>query len=682
MGLEEKILKIIKRKKKGVSIHYLRKKFGRKKVDRVIENLVKMKEIYVKDNRIGIIRKGIKVRGRLEVKREGYAFLLQEKGEDIFIPGKFLSGAMDGDYVEVEIMKERRGKRLEGRVVRILERSRKKFIGTILKDSTGFYIFPDDPLFPPRVNIIRKKGDLKLEENMRVTFIPFSGGNYGEIIKILGKSDDPAVDYEVVVERFGIRKEFPGKVLNFLENLPRKLKLNGRVDLRDLTLFTIDPETAKDFDDAVSCERESGGYKVGVHIADVSFYVKYNSPLFKEAYRRGNSFYLLDMAIPMLPEILSSDLCSLLPGRKRYAISVFIYLDKNGRIRNYEIFESIIRSKARLNYEEAQSILEGKGIRKNLSHEVVETLKLCGEVAGILKENRHERGSLDFDMPEPEIFFDKEGKVENIKKKLNFFSHSLIEEFMILANRVVAMHLEKRGYPLIYRIHEEPDERKINELEKVLKFLLKEKYPRRILNQGIKSIFDLQEIIEKIKSEPEEFIVQKMILRAMKQAKYSITNAGHYGLGLDLYTHFTSPIRRFSDLVIHHILKREMKGEDGFPEEELEDYAERASMMERIAQQAEWDIVTLKSIDYLKERIGEIFEGIISKVTPNGFYVSLLNEFLEVFVPLRELKGRFRFNEDNFTLYSKKEKYTLGDKIKIMITRIIKERRYIEGLPV
>ncbi len=682
MKIEEKILGILNKKKKGVSLLYLKKKFGRKKIEWVIEKLIDMQEIYLRDNKIYSVKKGIRVRGRIETKKEGYGFLLREKGEDIFIPGRFLSGAMDGDYVEVEVLKKSKGKRFEGRVVRILEKSKRKFVGTILKDSAGFYIFPDEPLFPQRVSILKKPEEVRLEENLRVTFIPFKGGNYGEILKTLGKSDDSEVDYKVVLERFGIRTEFPKKVLNFSNKLSSRINVHKRFDIRNLTLFTIDPETAKDFDDAISCEKYRDGYRLGVHIADVSLYVGAGTSVFKEAYKRGNSFYLLDKAIPMLPERLSSNLCSQKNKRKRYAISVFIYLDKKGRIRNYEIFESVIKSKARLNYGEAQKILEEGKIRRKLPEEVIDIVKLCGEVAELLKEKRYERGSLDFDMPEPEVFFDKNGKVENIRKKLNFFSHSLIEEFMILANRVIAIHLEKKGYSLIYRIHEKPDEKKLKEIKKVLQFLLKTKYPSKFLKHGITEIFDLQEIIQKVKGEPEEFIVQKMILRSMKQAKYSIENKGHYGLGLDRYLHFTSPIRRFPDLIIHHILRGDMKGKETFSEKELEDYAEKSSMMERVAQQAEWDIITLKSLEYLKQNMGKSFKGIISKVTPAGFYVSLLNELVDVFVPLRELKGKFRFREDNFSLESKNKKYTLGDKIDLIITRVIKERRYAEGISV
>lgn len=682
MKIEEKIIRILNKKKKGVSLRYLKKKFGRKKIEPIIEKLADMQEIYLRDNRVYTVKKGVRIRGRIEIKKEGYGFLLREKGKDIFIPGRFLSGAMDGDYVEVEILKKRKGKRLEGRVVRILEKSKRKFVGTILKDSAGFYIFPDDPLFPPRVSILKKQKGVKLKEDLRITFIPFKGGNYGEILKILGKSDDPEVDYKVVLERFGIREEFPKKVLNFSSKLPSRINVQKRFDIRNLTLFTIDPETAKDFDDAISCEKYHDGYRLGVHIADVSFYVGIETPVFKEAYKRGNSFYLLDRAIPMLPERLSSNLCSLLPARNRYAISIFIYLDKKGRIRNHEIFESVIKSKARLNYREAQKILEGEKIRRKLPEEVIDTVKLCGEVAELLKEKRYERGSLDFDMPEPELFFDKNGKVENVRKKLNFFSHSLIEEFMILANRVVAMHLEKKGYSLIYRIHEEPDEKKLKELERVLSFLLKAKYPSKFLKHGITEIFDLQEIIQDVKGEPEEFIVQKMILRSMKQAKYSVENKGHYGLGLDKYLHFTSPIRRFPDLIIHHILRGDIKGKETFSEKELEDYAEKSSMMERVAQQAEWDIITLKSLEYLKQNMGKNLRGIISKVTPAGFYVSLLNELVDVFVPLRELKGRFKFREHSFSIESKKNSYTLGDELDLIITRVIKERRYAEGIPV
>ncbi len=627
------------------------------------------------------MKKRLRIRGKIEIKKGAYGFLNYEEG-DIFIPGKFLSGALDGDYVEVEIFEKRRGKNKEGRVVRILERARKKFIGTVFKDYRGFYIFPDDPIFPPRINIIKKNKRVKLEENLRVTFFPLKGGDICEITKILGKKDNPETDYEVVIEKFGIRREFPLKVLEFCKRFKEKISNSNRVDLRELVLFTIDPETAKDFDDAISCEKFKEGYKIGIHIADVSFYTSYNTPVFKEAYKRGNSFYLLDRVYPMLPPILSSNLCSLIPKKERAAISIFVYLDKKGRIRNYEIFESIIKSKARLNYNEAQEILEGKKIKRRLKKEIYDVLKICGEVAHILKEKRYERGSLDFDMPEPEILFDKEGKIEEIKKKLTLFSHSLIEEFMILANRIIALHLEKNNYPLIYRIHEKPDFKKLKELEIVLKFLLKEKLPPKILKYGISEIFDLQNIIDNIKGDEREFIVKKMILKAMKQAKYSILNKGHYGLGLDKYLHFTSPIRRFPDLVIHNILRGWMRNENVFTEEELEDFAEKSTIMERIAQQAEWDIVLLKSIDYLKEKIGEVFQGVISKVTSNGFYVSLINELLDVFVPLRELKGKFRFRGENFTLESKNKKYSLGDKINLMITRIVKERRYIEGIPI
>ena len=681
MGIEDKIFKMIKRKK-SVSIKYLMRKFGEDRTKRALENLFKIyPQIYIKDDRIGIFKKGVRVRGRIEIKRGGYGFLINER-EDIFIPGKFLGGALDGDYVEVEILEKKKGKRQEGKVVRILERMKRKFIGTVFKDYSGFYVFPDEGVFPPRIEIVKKPKGVNLSENLKVTFIPLKGGNLCEIIKVLGDASLPSVDYEVVIEKFGIRKEFPEKVLKFAEKFKYTNLFPERTFLTDLNLFTIDPETAKDFDDAISCEKLDDGFKIGVHIADVSFYTSYDTPLFKEAYKRGNSFYLLDKVIPMLPPVLSSNLCSLIPKKERLAVSVFILLDKKGRIKNYEIFESIIKSKARLNYEEAQEVLEGKKINRRLNKEIYEVLKICGEVASILKEKRKKRGSLDFDMPEPQLFFDKEGKIEKIKRKITLFSHSLIEEFMILANRVIALHLEKSGYPIIYRVHEEPEPQKLRELEIILKFLLKDRLPEKILKYGISSIFDLQNIIENLKGDQREFIVKKMILRSMKQAQYSRVNKGHYGLGLDKYLHFTSPIRRFPDLVIHNILKGYMQNKKIFTEEELEDFAEKSTIMERIAQQAEWEIVLLKSIDYLKNKMGEVFEGIISKVRKDGFYVSLLNELVDVFVPLRELKGKFKFIEENFTLVSKNKKYSLGDKINLIITRIVKERKYIEGVPV
>lgn len=671
---KEKIKKYLqKSKKKKHRIKKLLKIFKIKEKEKLIKILNELEKegiIKIKKREIEKIQKEELIEGKVEVKSSGVGFLLVERGKDIFIPPGKLHNAMDGDIVKVKIKRiTKRGP--EGEVVKIIKKGERRFTGTLWKSYRDFYIEPDDRNLRGKIYPVGEAVKY-IPSGNKVGFILLSK-NRGKVIADLGEEKSPLTHYNVLIFKYNLPEEYPKEVIEDKKILRKKMReeIKRRKDFTNLVTFTIDPYNAKDFDDAISAYKRNNFYELFVHIADVSFFVPFYSPLFEEAFKRGNSYYLLEKVIPMLPPVLSEDLCSLSPNRIRLAKTVYIILDFKGNIKKFKFYNSVIKSDKRLDYETAQDILDGK---KKIDKKIERALKISAEISEILKKRRRRRYSLDFDLPEPEILFTNTGKVDTVRYEKAVFTHSLIEECMILANRIVAKYFSKKGIPFIYRIHEEPDPLKLKELSLNLKNILKDKKIITIIEKGEKlTPKDLSQIIDYVRGKKEEYIVIKMILRAMKQARYSIENIGHYGLSLFHYTHFTSPIRRLVDLTVHHLLNFLFSGNlKIYPkEEELDKIAKRASETERIAQKAEWDIVDMKILEYLKEKLGEEAEGIVVNITESGLWVFVPDFFFEGFVSFETFRFPYRFDSDKkYILIKKRKKIEIGSRIKVKIERI------------
>jgi len=671
MNFKRELLNFLrKRKNKKHRIKKLLKilKLKKEKLIPILKELEKEGIIRILNKKSIIFLENQVLEGKLEVKPSGFGFLLVNKGKDIFIPKRFLKGAMDGDYVKVLITKIKE-KGPEGRVIEIIKKVEKRFSGTLWKKYKDTYIEPDKEGLPLRVYPLDNVKDIP--SGNKVGFILIKGDK-AKKVKDLGNPDEPKTPYNLIKFIYNLPENYPEKFLD-IEKLKRKMaeEIKKRKDLRSLYTFTIDPVNAKDFDDAISAFKSEKGYELYVHIADVSFFVPLGSKLFEEAFKRGTSYYLLEDVIHMLPRELSENLCSLQPGRVRLAKTIHISLDLKGNVKRFKFYNSIIKSNKRLNYEEAQDIIDKK--RKIKNKNLYQSLKIAEEISRILKERRRRRGSLDFDFPEPEILFTEEGKVKLVRLEKAVFTHSLVEECMILANRTVAKFFAKKELPFIYRVHEEPDIRKLEELKKTLLKILKNKKTEKILQKDKLSSFDLLEIIDSTKGREEEFIVIKSILKAMKQARYSVENLGHYGLALIYYTHFTSPIRRLADLIVHNLLNFLLYEKWGkYPDEEkLSEIAERASETERIAQKSEWDIVDMKILEHLKDKRGEIGKGIVTDITSSGLFVYVPEFYFEGFVSRDLLPFKAKFDLEEKRIHMKKgEKIDIGDKVLIYIDNV------------
>ncbi len=674
MNLKKELLKFLRKRK--IKKHRIKKllkalrlkKEKKDKLLRVLEELESEGIIKILNKNWILFLENQVIEGKIEVKPSGFGFLLVDKGKDVFIPKRFLKGAMDGDYVKVQITKIKE-KGPEGKVIEIIKKGERRFSGTLWKKYKDTYIEPDQEGLPARVYPL---GNVKnIPSGNKVGFILIKRDK-AKKIKNLGNPDDPQTPYNLIKFVYNLPEEYPEKFLN-TEKLRKRMKeeMKKRKDFRSLYTFTIDPVNAKDFDDAISAFKTEKGYELYIHIADVSFFVPFESKLFEEVFKRGTSYYLLEKVIHMLPKELSENFCSLQPNRVRLSKTVHISLDFRGNVKKFRFYDSIIKSNKRLNYEEAQDIIDGKIKIKDKN--LYQSLKIAEEISRILKERRRKRGSLDFDFPEPEILFTEEGKVKLVRLERAVFTHSLIEECMILANRVIAKFFAKKELPFIYRVHEEPDIKKLEELKKILSRILRNQKAKKILEKDGLTSFDLLEIIDSVKGKEEEFIVIKSILRAMKQARYSVENVGHYGLALIYYTHFTSPIRRLTDLVVHNLLNFVIYEKWGkYPDEEkLSEIAERASETERIAQKAEWDIVDMKILEHLKDKIGERGNGIVTNITSNGFFVYVPEFYFEGFVNRDSLPFKAKFDLEEKRVYMKKgEKIDIGDRVIVYIDNV------------
>ena len=685
---------------------------------------------------------GSSVEGVLSVTARGFGFVTVDEGPDIFIPLENMGNGMDGDTVSAEILRQVPGKKPVGKIRRITALSVKDLVGVFRKRDRGGYVVPDDerlgrPLDVPEDKIRPQDAEKGPEDGQfvlvrREKWEDPGKNPTGRIVEILGSPDDVDIDTLIVAKSKGLKTEFPAQVLQDAEKLSlpnlRKEK-KRREDLRDTLCFTIDPESAKDFDDAVSLEQQKdGSFELGVHIADVSYFVTEGSALDKEAFERGTSVYFVNKVIPMLPEKLSNDLCSLRENEDRLAFSVMMNIDSRGSIRDYRIRETIIRSNRRFSYQEVEDVIEGK-----TSHPYAQTIHQMMMLSLVLRRAREEQGSIDFDVPVPVISVDENGIPYEVRPSERIDANRMIEEFMLAANLTVARHMapwsggggahmpdspgvgkssaersaqstgvnqeareghesrsrknessgsKKSGtqsgnWPFVYRIHEKPDD---NEVREFLDLLGRLGIQYRV--QGDLEPEDYRKILDIIENLEFKDFAEKVALRSMTKAVYSTENIGHFGLAFDAYTHFTSPIRRYPDLIVHRLLKKyaakNAKPPASGTKAELQKICKRCSEQEILAVEAEREHTKLKAMEFLADKIGETYDGVIAGITSFGFFVELNHYLIEGLVHVSELRDdRYEFDKDNYTLTGERtgKTYRLGDPVRVTIKKVSVEER-------
>lgn len=617
--------------------------------------------------------------GQLDGNERGFGFLIPEDKDldDIFVSGKNMLNAFSGDKVLCRIIREKTPeKSAEGEIVKIIERRNTKVVGVFQRSKQFGFVVPDDnkiryDVFIPRKDMLDAKSHQKVVAE--ITEWPRGGKNpEGKIVEILGYAGEQGVDILSIIKQMGLPYEFSKKVIREAKSAPNKVELKdieNREDLRKLTTFTIDGADAKDLDDAISIEiNEKGNYILGVHIADVSHYVPSNSELDREAYKRGNSVYLLDRVVPMLPKELSNGICSLNENQDRLTMSVFMEIDKSGTVVYHKILESVIRSKKRLVYDHVSDFLEN-GIVDESIEGLEEKLINLEKLSKILKAKRERRGSIDFDIPETQIILDENGHPEEIKPRERRIGDKLIEECMLICNETVAEDMFWVEIPFIYRTHEEPDSDRIETFNKFI----------HNFGYSIKSTQEihpkeLQKITQDVKGKKEESLINTLMLRSLKKAIYSEEDGIHFGLAARYYTHFTAPIRRYSDLIVHRIVKKHINGkmnlkEQAYFEEFLPKLAEHVSKTERVAEEAERQVEDLKMAEYMLDRIGNEYTGIVSSLTHFGIFVQLENT-IEGLIRYEYLRDDYYiFDEENYYVYGERggKEYRLGDIVKIKV---------------
>ena len=623
-----------------------------------------------------------------------FGFVESEEVEgDVFIAGKYVNGAMHSDTVLVELFPGNPGdgKRKEGMVVKIIERGIRRVVGTYQKSKSFGFVVPDNQRIGEDVFIPKEAAKGAMDGHKvvaEITEYPHGRRSAeGRIIEILGHAMDPGVDILSIVEGYEIPTKFPEKVLNQAERVGLEVSeadMAGRLDLRDTVMVTIDGEDAKDLDDAVSISKNGDMYELGVHIADVTNYVQENSALDREALKRGTSVYLADRVIPMLPHRLCNGICSLNEGVDRLALSCIMQIDATGDIVSHRLAETMIKVNRRMTYTSVAKILEQNDAEEKEKYaELVPMFELMQELAGILREKRRKRGSIDFDLPESKIIVDEKGKVVDIKPYDRNIATKIIEDFMLATNETVAGHFYWQELPFVYRVHDVPDADKIEKLQILI----------RNFGYYFKSYKDeihpkeVQKLLAKIQDTPEEALISRLALRSMKQAQYSVLCTGHFGLACQQYCHFTSPIRRYPDLQIHRIIKDELRGR--LNNDKIEHYnailpkvTSQSSKTERRAAEAERETNKLKKVQYMAERIGEVFEGIISGITSWGIYVELPNT-VEGMIRTSLLTDDFyAYDEKNMELkgtHSGKV-YRLGESVKVLVNSTDEVLRTIDFL--
>lgn len=647
--------------------------------------------VLTRKHRYGLPEKMGLIVGRLQGHARGFGFLIPDNPmqRDVYISINNMNGAMHNDRVMVRPVFSAKGQ-ADGEVIRILERHNREIVGTYEQGRNFGFVVPDDSrlyhdIFVPQEGIGNAShGDKVVVE---VTQWPHKRRSpEGRIIEVLGKRDDPGVDILSIIRKYRLPMEFPHLVLKDAQSAPQQVReedLHDRRDIRDWKMVTIDGADAKDLDDAVSIKKlRDGTYSLGVHIADVSHYVKEGQPLDKEAFERGSSVYLVDRVVPMLPPELSNGICSLNAGVDRLAMSVVMKVDAAGKTLSYDIFPSVIKVDERMTYENVRRILVDKDpVVTEKYAEYIEDFQMMEELCLILREKRMKRGAIDFDFPEGKAILDKQGKAVDIVRRDRSIAEQIIEEFMILANETVAEHMYHLELPFIYRVHEEPETESISDLNSFLHLF---GYHVKGSEKGIHPK-SLQEIVGLVKGRPEEKIVNTVILRSMKHARYDAACLGHFGLASKYYTHFTSPIRRYPDLEIHRVIKDSLKGRiDGKRLEALSRRmpisAEQSSLREHVSEEAERECLDMKKAEYMEQHLGEVFTGVISSVLAFGFFVELPNT-VEGLVHVSSLTDDYySYWEKEMVLFGQhtKKAYRIGDEVKVQVVRVDVDQRQVD----
>jgi len=629
------------------------------------------------------------VRGRFIANERGFGFIEQDDGgEDIFIPAQNRGCALHNDVCLVRIENEKTDRRQTGIIEKVVKRNDAPIVGEFTKRRKVCFVIPDSKKMPVDI-YIAEKDSLDAKNGDKVTVKIKSWNNpdknpEGIVTEVLGAKSDLGMDILSIAKEHDLRTEFPPKAIDAAESAPKEVTeedISDRLDLRKKTIITIDGEDAKDLDDAVSLEMtEDGLYRLGVHIADVGHYVKRGSALDKEAFKRGTSVYLTDRVIPMLPKELSNGICSLNPHVTRLTLSVIMDVDRSGNVLNYDIKESVIKSCERMTYSDVTKICEGDSELSEKYAHIKDMLKLMEELKDILYKKRKSRGSVDFDFPEAKVILNDAGKPIAIERRELTLSNHIIEEFMLLANETVSEHMFWQNVPFLYRVHEAPSEEKVASL---VEFISIFGYTLKRTKGKIHSK-EYQKLVEKIKGTKEERIISTVMLRSMAKAKYTHENFGHFGLAAKYYSHFTSPIRRYPDLVIHRIIKDSLHGVDVSEQEGLHEFVEKAGVRssdtEITAMEAERDCRDMKKAEYMEPFLGEEFVGIISSVTSFGLFVELENT-IEGFVSMTELYDDYYiYDEKTKTLIGERrgKVYKIGDSVKVTLIKADKQSRRID----
>lgn len=694
--MQEQILELLTKNGKALTVDEISDALGIESVDdfkQLLKDLNyledELKLYRTNKNKFMIFNNSNLRLGRFIGNKRGFGFVdIEGDSEDVFIPPMSINNAINGDRVVVEITSKKDGEKKEGRIVKIVDRKFKTMVGEYyIKDHKGFIKLDDD-----KVNLtIEIRGEHTLgampghKVMVKITDKVKNNYYHGEILKVLGHKNDPGVDILSIVGKYGIHDEFPEEVMEQLDSIPSEVSMEdiyGRRDLRDEMIFTIDGADAKDLDDAVSCKLlNNGHYLLGVHIADVSYYVKENTPIDREAFERGTSVYLTDRVIPMLPHKLSNGICSLNGGVDRLTLSCEMEIDEKGKVVAYDIFESVINSKKRMTYSAVNQILEENIIPEGYEP-FVDTLKRMGELAKILRAYKVRRGYIDFEIDESKVLVDEQGVPTDVVLRERGTGEKLIEDFMIAANETVATHIFFLELPFLYRIHGEPNPEKI---QKFVKFVHLLGYQ---INGKIDDIHPktMQKILESLNDKKEYHILSSMLLRSMQKAVYSKDNIGHFGLASKYYCHFTSPIRRYPDTTVHRLLRTYLfKGDMShdtvnYWAEKLILLGDQTSECERAAVDCEREVDDMKKAEYMEKHIGEVYKGMIDSVLSFGMFVELPN-LIEGLVRLDSMKDDiYTYDETTFTIRGTKHNkgYRIGDEVTVRVVAANKEAHTID----
>lgn len=686
--MEEKILEFIKSTNTVYNVKSLYKEFGSKELVRnVLNNLEQNGDIVITANGkvLDFLKSGLK-KGKFIANKKGYGFVeFDKEEEDIYIPKESVLNAIDGDIVVIEVAKVNKGEKPYGRIFKVIKRNKDYLVGEIIKENDKYYVLPDNDIYKFKV-LIPKEETNSLVEGMKVLVKVIDNKNsniyHGSIEKVIGHKDDPLIDVLAVAYDNGFYLEDSIEVKKQLEQIPSIVteeEIVNRKDLREEEIFTIDGSDTKDIDDAISIKKEeNGNYILGVHIADVTYYFKENSPLDNSAYDKATSVYLTNYVLPMLPHQLSNGICSLNEGVDRLTITCEVKFDNNANIIDYDIYESVINSKKKMTYESVNRLLEENIVDKGYE-DYVSSLKLMHELSSKIRKNKVKRGYIEFLSDEIKIIVDEYGIPIDIHQKEQKTGEKLIEDFMIVANEAVATRIKDMGLPNIYRIHEKP---KIEKIKEFLGYVTSLGYK---LTGDFSKLEpkDIQNMLEQLKDKKEFAILSDMLLRCMQKAIYSNENIGHFGLASPCYTHFTSPIRRYPDEIVHRLLRKYLFKHD-YSNESMDNLeskiamqAEHSSIMERKAVECEREVNDMKMAEYMESHIGEEFDGTIVGVKNFGMFVKLTN-LVEGAVSIRDLGNYFTYDEKGHTLRGGNKIYKLGDSVRIRVKAASKDARRID----